>query len=270
MTGSDEGQASGQQRHPVHFIGAGPGDPELITVKGRRLLDEADLIIFTGSLVPKEILAGCRGEIVDSASLNLEEIFALIEAAWRRGAKVARLHTGDPAIYGAIGEQIALCRAHGIPFAVIPGVSSALAVAARLGVELTAPERSQTVIFTRRGGRTPVPDRERLSSLAAHHASMMIFLSVAMIDDVVAELLAGGYEPDTPVAVIEKVSWPEEQQARGTLATIAAQVKAAAIDKTALIAVGDVLAEEPMSAKSRLYDAGFSHEFRQAISESAR
>jgi len=260
MTDNATGDAASCERHPVHFVGAGPGDPELITVKGRRLLREADLVIYTGSLVPKAMVADCRAEVVDSAALDLERIFALIENAWQQGKKIVRLHTGDPSIYGAIGEQIALCRKSRIPFIVVPGVSSGLAAAASLGVELTVPERAQTVIFTRRGGRTPVADKENLSSLAAHRASMVIFLSIAMIGEVVAELLAGGYPSDTPVAVVEKVSWPEERRLRGTLATIAGLVEEAAIRKTALILVGEALSDA--HELSRLYAADFTHEYR--------
>jgi len=252
-----------ETRHTVHFVGAGPGDPELITMKGSRLLREADLVIFTGSLVPKALVEGLKAKVYDSAGMNLDEVFAKINEAWREGKKIVRLHTGDPAIYGAINEQIALLREHDIPFAVIPGVSSGTASAAALGTELTLPEVSQTVIFTRRGGRTPVPEKEDLASLASHQATMMIFLSVGMIDEVVAELMAGGYPTDTPVAVVEKVSWPDERQLRGTLATIGRQVKEAAITKTAIIAVGRVLAESPPPALSKLYDSAFTHGYRQ-------
>ncbi|MFH0782421.1 MAG: precorrin-4 C(11)-methyltransferase [Pseudomonadota bacterium] len=250
-------------RYRVHFVGAGPGDPELITVKGQRLLREADLVIFTGSLVPRTLLVGLPAEIHDSAGMNLAEVFALILKSWQDGKRVVRLHTGDPSIYGAINEQISLLRSHAIPFCVVPGVSSGTASAAVLGTELTLPEVSQTVIFTRRAGRTPVPTGESLSSLATHQATMMIFLSVGMIDEVVADLCAGGYPTDTPVAIIEKVSWPDEKQLRGTLATIATQVKEAKITKTAIIAVGRVLADGPPPALSKLYDSAFSHGFRQ-------
>ena len=251
------------KRHLVHFVGAGPGDPELITVKGKRLLHEADLVIYTGSLVPEALVAGLGGEVHNSAGMNLDEVFALILSAWRQGRRIVRLHTGDPAIYGAINEQIALMKEHGIPFQVVPGVSSGTASAAALQTELTLPEVSQTVIFTRRGGRTPVPEKEQLQALASHQATMMIFLSVGMIDEVVADLLEGGYPPDTPVAVVEKVSWPDERRLRGTLATIAAQVKEAGIRKTAIIAVGRVLADAPPPALSKLYDEAFTHGYRK-------
>ncbi|MBU4229769.1 MAG: precorrin-4 C(11)-methyltransferase [Proteobacteria bacterium] len=257
------------ERFTVFFVGAGPGDPELITVKGRRLLREADCIVYTGSLVPEALLAGVTGMVHNSAGLNLDEVMALVISAWQQGKRVVRLHTGDPSIYGAINEQISRLVAAEIPFQVVPGVSSAMATAAALGTELTLPEVSQTVIITRRAGRTPVPEKESLSSLASHQATMLILLSVGMIEQVVAELLSGGYPQDTPVAVVEKVSWPEERIIRGTLATIAAQVKEAGITKTAIIAVGEVLASSasggcPPPSLSKLYDRHFAHGFRDA------
>ncbi|BCL60491.1 precorrin-4 C(11)-methyltransferase [Desulfomarina profundi] len=260
----NRGKTSGEPvRQMVHFVGAGPGDPELITVKGRRLLREADLVIFTGSLVPRALVTNLPAEVHDSAGMNLDEVFELIHRAWKKGKKIVRLHTGDPAIYGAINEQMALFNEHDIPFTVVPGVSSGTASAAALATELTLPEVSQTVIFTRRAGRTPVPEKQDLVSLASHKATMMIFLSVSMIDKVVDDLLAGGYTDTTPVAIVEKVSWPDENILRGTLATIATQVKEAGITKTAIIAVGDVLAEGPPPALSRLYDKSFSHGYRK-------
>lgn len=256
------------EKHAVHFVGAGPGDPELITVKGQRLLKEADVVIYTGSLVPKALITGLTAEIHNSASLNLEEVFSLIKSAYNSGKKVVRLHTGDPSIYGAINEQIELLKASSIDFEVVPGVSSGTATAAALRTELTLPEVSQTVIFTRRGGRTPVPEKEELAKLASHQATMMIFLSVGMIEKVVEDLLAGGYPETTPVAVVEKVSWPEERQLRSTLANIAELVKKAEIKKTAIIAVGKVLADAPPPALSKLYDPSFTHEYRQGTGNS--
>ncbi len=247
----------------VHFIGAGPGDPELITVKGQRLLKEADIVIFTGSLVPKTLVTDLKAKIFDSAGMNLDEVFSIIHDFWLLGKKIVRLHTGDPSIYGAINEQFALLQQHNIPYAVIPGVSSGTATAAALKTELTLPEISQTVIFTRRAGRTPVPRRENLALLASHQATMIIFLSIGMIKEVVADLLGGGYPADTPVAIVEKASWPDEKQLRGTLATITEQVKKASINKTAIIAVGKVLADGPPPELSKLYDKNFSHGFRQ-------
>jgi len=248
----------------VHFIGAGPGDPELLTIKGRRLLDQADLIIYAGSLVNPALLAGLKAEIHNSAKLNLDEIIVLIKEAYKKDKRIVRLHTGDPAIYGAIKEQMVRLAELRIPYKVVPGVSSAAAAAAALEAEMTLPEISQTVIITRQAGRTPVPESEKLRSLAAHQATMLIFLSVGMIEQVVAELISGGYPPATPAAVVEKASWPEERIIRGDLGSIAALVQKAGIKKTAISAVGQVFGQGELSAVSRLYDKGFSHAERQA------
>ncbi len=250
--------------HPntIYFVGAGPGDPELLTIKGRRLLDEADLIVYAGSLVNPALLAGLSAELHNSAPLNIEETTALLVTGHKAGKKVVRLHTGDPAIFGAIKEQMLRLDAENIPYQVVPGVSSATAAAAALKAELTLPEISQTVIITRQAGRTPVPDKEKLALLASHQATMMIFLSVGMIDTVVAELAQGGYPSHTPIAVVEKASWPDERTVRGTLATIGRQVKEAGITKTAMIVVGEVLAGR-LESESRLYAKSFSHEYRQ-------
>lgn len=245
--------------NPVYFIGAGPGDPELLTIKGRRLLKEADLIIFAGSLVNPALLSGLTAEIHDSAGLNLEEIVSLMITAQRLGRHVVRLHTGDPAIFGAIKEQMMLLDKEGIPYEVVPGVSSMAATAAALKSELTLPEVTQTVIITRQAGRTPVPEKENLVSLARHQATMMIFLSAGLIEQVVADLQAGGYPRTTPVAVVEKASWPEERIIHGDLSTIAQQVKEAGIVKTAMIAVGHAFAGGELKAVSKLYDKNFTH-----------
>ena len=249
-------------RKTIFFVGAGPGDPELITVKGQRLLAQADLVIYTGSLVPKALIQGIKAEVHNSAGMNLDEVLALMIPASKAGRRVVRLHTGDPAIYGAINEQIAALLTEDIPFQVIPGVSSATAAAAALATQLTLPEVSQTVIVTRRAGRTPMPAKEDLAELAAHQATMLILLSINMIDQVVAELVAGGYPASTPVAVVEKVSWPEERIIRATLADIAGLVGKAGITKTAIIAVGQVLAQAPPPVLSKLYDKNFSHGYR--------
>ncbi len=248
----------------VHFVGAGPGDPELITVKGRRLLREADLVVYAGSLVPRALLEGLSAAVHDSAPLHLDEIITLMADAWREGKKVVRLHTGDPAIYGAIREQMEALDQEAIPYEVVPGVSSATAVAAALKAELTLPEVSQTVIITRRAGRTPVPRGQELPGLARHQATMLILLSVGMIEAVVADLREGGYPPETPVAVVEKVSWPEERVLTGTLADIAAKVQTAGITKTAIIAVGEAFGRGELAAVSKLYDKGFGHGCRNA------
>lgn len=248
----------------VYFIGAGAGDPELITVKGRRLLNDADVVIYAGSLVNPALLEGIRAEIHDSAGMTLDDIASLIEKSFHQGKLVVRLHTGDPSFYGAISEQIERLRESGIAYEVVPGVSSAMAGAAALGQELTIPEISQTVIFTRIEGRTPVPEKEKLSGLARHQASMVIFLSAGMIEKVRDELLEG-YPDNTPVVVIERVSWPEEKIIRGTLKDIAEKVKEAGIKKTALIYVGEALraSEEKLGKESKLYHKDFKHEYRK-------
>ncbi len=247
----------------IYFVGAGPGDPELITVKGRRLLEQAEVVVYAGSLVPVALVEGLAAELHDSAGLTLEEIIAIMSEGVRAGKRVVRLHTGDPSIYGAIREQMEQLARQRIPFEVVPGVSSATAAAAALGAELTLPGISQTVIITRRAGRTPVPEKEDLVSLAAHRATMLILLSVAMIDQVAADLVAGGYPAETPVAVVEKVSWPEQRIIRATLGDIAGRVREAGIKKTAIIAVGEALREAPAGALSKLYDQSFSHGCRQ-------
>jgi precorrin-4/cobalt-precorrin-4 C11-methyltransferase len=245
----------------VIFLGAGPGDPELITLKGRRLLDSADLVVYAGSLVNTALLEGIKAACHDSAAMDLEAIMQILAQGHREGLRVIRLHTGDPAIYGAIREQMQWLDQAAIPYQVVPGVSSAFAAAAALRKELTVPEVTQTVIFTRQAGRTPVPERESLRNLARAQATMCIFLSVSMMARVVDDLLAGGYEAETPVAVVERASWPDEQIVLGTLADIAAQVQASQIRKTAMIVVGPALAEDSRIA-SKLYDPAFSHEYR--------
>jgi precorrin-4/cobalt-precorrin-4 C11-methyltransferase len=253
----------------VHFIGAGPGDAELITVKGARLLREADVVIFAGSLVDRELVRcyAPDAEVCDSAGMTLEETITVMAEAIAAEKRVARLHTGDPSIYGAIQEQMAELDGLGIDYEVIPGVTSAFAAAALLRQELTLPEVSQTVIFTRVEGKTPVPERERLNEVARIGATLVIYLSVAMIDRVVADLLAGAYTPATPAAVVCRVSWPDEQVIEGTLADIAAKTKDAGIDRQGLIIVGDVLKvrQEGLKARSLLYDKDFSHGFRKGI-----
>ncbi len=248
----------------VYFIGAGPGDPELITIKGRKLLDNADVVIYAGSLVNPALLKGIKAAIYDSAKMTLNEIIEVVENSINKGGTVVRLHTGDTSFYSAISEQIEKLRALDIEYEVVPGVSSAMAGAAILGQELTIPEISQTVIFTRLEGRTPVPETERLSDLAKHKATMVIFLSVGMIEKVRDELLQG-YSGDTPVVVIEKASWPEQRIVKGILKNIAEMVKDAGIKKTALIYVGESLkaSEVSLGKESKLYDKDFEHEYRK-------
>ena len=248
----------------VYFIGAGPGDPELITVKGRKLLDSADVVIYAGSLVNPELLKDIKAEVVDSSKLTLDEISGLIKNSISKNKMVVRLHTGDTSFYSAISEQIERLRDLNIGYEVIPGVSSAMAGAAILGQELTIPEISQTVIFTRIEGRTPVPEAERLSELSKHKATMVVFLSAGMVEKVRDELLQG-YPEDTPVVIIEKASWPEQRIVKGKLKDIVTLVKDAGIKKTALIYVGESLraSEKSLRKESRLYHKDFKHGYRE-------
>jgi precorrin-4/cobalt-precorrin-4 C11-methyltransferase len=245
----------------VYFIGAGPGDPELITLKGRRLLDEADIVVYAGSLVNQALLGNIKAMCYDSARLHLEEIVTIMEQGVLSGKQVVRLHSGDPCLYGAIKEQIVYLKSLGIPYEIVPGVSSATAAAAVLQEELTRPEVSQTVIITRYSGKTPVPERERLRNLAVCRATMLIFLSIQSIEDVVAELCYG-YSDTTPAAVVYKATWPEQKIIRGNLKTIAQQVQEAGIRKTAIIVVGSILDKE-FEAVSKLYDKTFAHGYRE-------
>ncbi|MEK9495636.1 cobalt-precorrin-4 methyltransferase [Photorhabdus sp. P32] len=248
----------------VWFVGAGPGDKELITLKGYRLLQQAQVVIYAGSLINTELLDYCppEAECHDSAGLTLEQIVALMVDGVRAGKLVVRLQTGDLSLYGSIREQGEALTDAGIDFVSIPGVSAFLGAAAQLGVEYTVPEVAQSLIITRIEGRTPVPPLEQLESFAAHQTSMAIYLSVQKMRHVAARLQAGGYPATTPVAVIYKATWAESQTVRGTLADIAEKVQAAGIRKTALILVGAFLGEE--YHYSKLYDAGFSHEYRRA------
>lgn len=247
----------------IKIVGAGPGDPELITVKGMNALKEADIVIYAGSLVNPALLDYCQKDctIYDSAGMNLDEVIAVMKEAYPKGKKIVRLHTGDPSIYGAIREQMDLLGAAGIPFTVIPGVSSFCAAAAALKKEYVLPEVSQTVILTRMEGRTPVPEKEDIRNLAKINATMIIFLSIHMIEDLV-ERLKEGYPGHTPCAVVYKASWPEEKQVVGTLDDIAAKVHENNIGRTALITVGRFLGDE--YALSKLYDKSFSHGYREA------
>lgn len=246
----------------VHFIGAGPGDPELLTIKGKKLIDSADVIIYAGSLVNKKILDDRKESAVvyNSAYMTLPEVIQVMKEAEAKGQSVARVHTGDPSIYGAIREQMDALDALGIAYEVIPGVSSFLAAAASMKKEYTLPGVSQTVILSRLEGRTPVPEKEKILSLAKHHATMIIFLSVGKIE-VLVRLIRESYEKDTPVAVVYKASWPEEVIVYGTLETIADKVKAAGITKTALVVVGDFLGNA--YELSKLYDQNFETEYRK-------
>ncbi|MHB1652024.1 MAG: precorrin-4 C(11)-methyltransferase [Desulfitobacteriaceae bacterium] len=245
----------------VVFVGAGPGDPELITVKGQRALAGANRVIYAGSLVNPKLLEICPQGIPvhDSSGLTLEEVINLMQTGVGQGETIVRLHTGEPSVYGAIQEQMDELSQLNIEYSVIPGVSSVFAAAAAVQREFTLPDVSQTLILTRLAGRTPVPETEELASLAQHRASMAIFLSVQDMGKVV-EALGVGYPSTTPVAVVYKASWPDEKVIQGTLATIEELVKQAGVRKTAQILVGDFLGTS--YSRSKLYDPAFTHGYR--------
>lgn len=247
----------------ITFVGAGPGDPELLTIRGKKEIDGADVIIYAGSLVNPEVLNGAKrtAEIHNSAFMDLDEVIEVMRKATEEGKKVVRVHTGDPSIYGAIREQIDRLRELGIDSEVVPGVSSFVAVAAVLKKEYTLPSKSQTVIITRMEGRTPVPEKERLLDLAKHNSSMAIFLSVGFMDELVETLKEAGYREDTPMAVVYKATWPEQRILTGTLKDMARKVKESGIDRTALTVVGDFLGDE--YELSKLYDGRFTTMFRE-------
>ena len=246
----------------VYFIGAGPGEPELLTIRAKKIIERADVIIYADSLINPEVCASARqgAEIYPSASLSLEEITDIIVNAVKQGKVVARLQSGDPSIYGAIQEQMAVLDERGIEYEIIPGVSSLFAAAAALKTELTVPELSQTVVITRMEGKTPVPALENLKSLAQHQSTMAIFLSASLIEEVVAELLAGGYHPDTPAAVVYRATWPDELVLQTTLKKLAERMKASGIKKQALILVGNFLNSKNKNRRSKLYDRGSKRE----------
>ena len=247
----------------IYFVGAGSGAPDLITVRGARLLSEADVIVYAGSLVNPALLDYKKDEceVYNSAKMTLEEVIAVMAPAAKAGKTVVRLHTGDPCVYGAHREQMDELSRLGIDYDVIPGVSSFLATAAALKKEYTLPGVSQTVILTRMEGRTPMPPKEKLRDLAKHNSTMIIFLSVGMIEQL-ADTLKEEYREDTPVAVVYKASWEDQKIVIGNLTNIAQKVKEAGITKTALTVVGDFLGDE--YELSKLYDKTFTHEFRQA------
>lgn len=245
----------------VYFIGAGPGDPELITVKGQRLIRSCPVILYAGSLVPSAVLEGHRAEqVVNTAELNLEEIIALIQQADEKGQDVARVHSGDPSLYGAIGEQIRHLRQLAIAFKIIPGVTAAASCAALLETELTLPQVSQTLIMTRYATKSDMPPGEQLHDLARHGATMAIHLGVQHLDRIVAELVPH-YGADCPIAVVHRASWPDQDWVIGTLSDIEEKVSAKGFRRTSLILVGRVLTAENF-ADSALYGAGTEHLYR--------
>ena len=246
----------------VYFVGAGPGDRELITVKGMKLIGSADCVIYAGSLVNPELLdyAQKHCEFYDSAKMTLEEIIGIMLENERRGFITIRLHTGDPSLYGAIKEQIDILAENGVPYEIIPGVSSFTGAAAALGVEYTLPGVSQTLILTRMEGRTPVPERENITQLAKIRASMAIFLSSDMLEELSAKLLEGGYPGETPAAIVYKATWPDEKIIRTTIECLPAAGAKNNINKTAIILIGDFL--DGKYERSFLYNPDFSHGYR--------
>jgi len=255
----------------VYFIGAGPGAPDLMTLRGRDLIARADLVIYADSLVHPDIAAVAKpgAEVLGSASLTLEQTMARILAAVAAGKIVARIQSGDPSVYGALHEQMAVLAEHSVLYTIVPGVSSAFAAAALLQAELTVPTVTQTVIFTRMSGRaSAVPEREALRDLAVHQASLVIFLSIPLIEQVVEELTLGGYPVDTPAAVVYRASWDDELILLGTLSDIAAQAKAAKLQLQSLILVGraldPLLRAIPAAHRSRLYSPSFTQRHRKA------
>ena len=246
----------------IHFIGAGPGAADLITVRGARLLREADVIIYAGSLVNPALLENKKEDcaVYDSASMTLEDVIDVMKATEASGGTTVRLHTGDPSLYGAIREQMDRLDELEIAYDVTPGVSSFSGAAAALEAEYTLPEVSQSVIITRMAGRTPVPEREKLSKMASHGCTMVLFLSTGLLKDVERELMEGGYEPDTPAAIVYKATWPEQRVYRCTVSTLARTAKENQGTKTALITVGGFLGGQ--YERSKLYDPGFTHGYR--------
>ena len=248
----------------IHFVGAGSGAADLITVRGARLLSEADVVIWAGSLVNPELLSYCKEgcEIHDSAELTLEEVVEIVKKAESEGKNTVRLHTGDSSVYGAVREQFDELEKLGIDYDVTPGVSSFCGAAAALKTEYTLPGVSQTVIITRAAGKTPVPERESIASLAAHSATMVLFLSTSLTEKLQEELIRGGYAEDTPAAVVYKATWPEEKIYRCTVGTLHKTVTENGLQKTSLIIVGRCMGEEYL--RSLLYHPHFSTEFRKA------
>ena len=252
----------------VHIVGAGPGATDLITVRGRELINRADVIIYAGSLVNPALLeyrkSGCQ--VYDSAKMTLEEVIALIEAAEQEKKTTVRLHTGDPSIYGAIREQMDAMEKKKIPFDVCPGVSSFCGAASALRMEYTLPNVTQSVIITRMAGRTPVPERESIASFPAQQATMVIFLSTGMLNELTEELIKGGYRPDTPAAIVYKATWEEEKTVICTVESLNASAKRENIKKTALILVGNAVAQNGYE-RSRLYDPVFTTEYRKGTGD---
>ena len=249
----------------IHFVGAGSGAVDLITVRGMRFLQEADVIIYAGSLVNPELLGYKKPdcEVYNSATMTLEEVMEVMLKAEAAGKTTVRLHTGDPCIYGAIREQMDLLDEKGVAYDTCPGVSAFCGAAAALNLEYTLPDVSQSVIITRMAGRTPVPERESIRSFAAHHATMVVFLSTGLLEQLSAELIAGGYDADTPAAIVYKATWPDERKYLCTVGTLAQCAKEHNVTKTALMLIGDAVLHTDYR-RSDLYNPNFTTEFREA------
>ncbi len=248
----------------VFFVGCGPGDPELITIKAKKLIQKADVVVYSGSLIPKPILKLCKkGKLYDAKGMVREEIFDLLYKNAKKEKLVVRLHDGDPSIYGAIKEQIDNLEKKGIKSTVVPGVTAFLASAAALGTQLTLPGVTQTIIITRVESRTKVPKREKISELAKHKATLIFYLSVHLLSKLVKEAIAGGYKKSTPVAVVYRASWEDQKIIKGTLEDIAKKIKDEKITRTAIVIISDVINPESYEY-SKLYDKKFSHGYRKA------
>lgn len=249
----------------VWFVGAGPGAEDLITLRGKRLIEEADIVVYAGSLVNEGLLKGIKKDcrVYNSAYMTLEEILDVMICGEKSGKKVVRLHTGDPCLYGAVREQMDALAEEGVSFEVCPGVSSFCGAAAALGAEYTLPGISQSVVITRMAGRTPVPDRESIQSFSVHRATMVVFLSAGMLEELAKEMIMGGYPPDTPAAIVYKATWPDERIFRCTVESLGRTAKDYGITKTALVIVGDIL--EGDYERSRLYHPQFTTEFRTGV-----
>lgn len=254
----------------VYIVGAGPGDPDLITVKGLNILMNADLVLYTDSLVNEQLIsrAGSHTKVLQSSGMDLEQMVDVMAEAVLNGKSVARVHTGDPAVYGAILEQMVLLKQRGIAYEIVPGVSSVFAAAAVLGAELTVPDLTQTVILTRAEGRTPVPEREKLRDLASHHCTVALFLSATLAKKVVKEFIEAGWSEDTPVAVVQRATWPDQKIVRTTLRNLDSDLRQAGIRMHAMILAGWALDPGMVDRddhRSKLYDKSFTHGYRKGL-----
>ncbi|EXX86009.1 cobalt-precorrin-4 C(11)-methyltransferase [Paenibacillus darwinianus] len=257
----------------VYIVGAGPGDPDLITVKGLRIVERADVVLYTDSLVSEDLVshAGAHAEVLQSSGMDLEQMVDVMARTVSAGRSVARVHTGDPSVYGAILEQMVLLKQRDIPYEIVPGVSSVFAAAAALGAELTVPDLTQTVILTRAEGRTPVPDREKLRDLASHHCTVALFLSATLAKKVVREFLEAGWSEDTPVAVVQRATWPDQKIVRTTLRELDGALREAGIRMHAMILAGwalDPTLVDRDAHRSKLYDKTFTHGYRKGVAAS--